>query len=169
MVGVRQGFVEALIIHPILIWAFLPLSWPTFIDFWPQFMPFKHTQSKRHHFKKHTYRQFNYAEYNQSLRDRGRIDIWLSDEIIKNWQSEQRTYDGTGSSPQYPDSTLIACHYLRLVFKQPLRPGLPNEHFLNKKGSGWWSLLPVIIYLLFNGHSNELGTIRCSIRWYYRP
>ena len=52
----------------------------------------------------------NYAEYNQSLRDRGRIDIWLSDDIIENWQTEQRSYDGTGSSPKYPDSTLKACH-----------------------------------------------------------
>ena len=84
-------------------------------------MPYKYNGSRRHHFKKPTYRQTNYAEYNQSLRDRGRIDIWLSDDIIENWQTEQRTYDGTGSSPKYPDSTLMACHYLRLVFKQPLR------------------------------------------------
>ena len=84
-------------------------------------MPYKHNESKRHHFKKHTYRQANYAEYNQSLRDRGRIDIWLSADIMANWQTEQRLYDGTGSSPKYPDSTLIACHYLRLVFKLPLR------------------------------------------------
>ncbi|WP_286293886.1 hypothetical protein [Vibrio apostichopi] len=41
-------------------------------------------------------------KYNQSLRDRGRIDIWLSDDIIENWQTEQRSYDGTGSSPKYP-------------------------------------------------------------------
>ena len=84
-------------------------------------MPYKYNGSRRHHFKKPTYRQTNYAEYNQSLRDRGRIDIWLSDDIIENWQTEQRSYDGTGSSPKYPDSTLMACHYLRLVFKQPLR------------------------------------------------
>ncbi|MGF1743428.1 IS5 family transposase [Vibrio minamisatsumaniensis] len=84
-------------------------------------MPYKDNESRRHHFKKHTYRQTNYAEYNQSLRDRGRIDIWLSDDIIENWQTEQRSYDGTGSSPKYPDSTIMACHYLRLVFKQPLR------------------------------------------------
>ena len=84
-------------------------------------MPYKYNESRRHHFKKHTYRQTNYAEYNQSLRERGRIDIWLSDDIIENWQTEQRSYDGTGSSPKYPDSTLMACHYLRLVFKQPLR------------------------------------------------
>ena len=84
-------------------------------------MPYKYNGSRRHHFKKPTYRQTNYAEYNQSLRDRGRIDIWLSDDIIENWQTKQRAYDGTGSSPKYPDSTLMACHYLRLVFKQPLR------------------------------------------------
>ena len=84
-------------------------------------MPYKYNESRRHHFKKPTYRQTNYAVYNQSLRDRGRIDIWLSDDIIENWQTKQRAYDGTGSSPKYPDSTLMACHYLRLVFKQPLR------------------------------------------------
>ncbi|HIF9098920.1 TPA: hypothetical protein ACX6PQ_003857 [Photobacterium damselae] len=27
----------------------------------------------------------NYVEDNQSLRDQGRIDIWLSDDIIDNW------------------------------------------------------------------------------------
>ena len=84
-------------------------------------MPYKYNQPRRHHFKKHTYRQTNYADYNQSLRERGRIDIWLSDDIIESWKTEQRTYDGTGSSPKYPDTTLMACHYLRLVFKQPLR------------------------------------------------
>ncbi|ENX3944725.1 hypothetical protein ACFO1C_000015 [Photobacterium damselae] len=39
------------------------------------------------HFKMHTYRRTNYAEYNQSLRDRGRIDIWLPDDITENWQT----------------------------------------------------------------------------------
>ena len=84
-------------------------------------MPFKQSQSKCHHVKKSGYRQSNYAQYNQSLRDRGRIDIWLLDDIMDNWQCEQRTYDRTGSSQKYLDSTIIACHYLRLIFKQPLR------------------------------------------------
>ncbi|MFA0141325.1 hypothetical protein FCV44_02665 [Vibrio kanaloae] len=39
---------------------------------------------------------------------------------MENWQNVERVYDGDGSSPKYPDSTIIACHYLRLVFKQPL-------------------------------------------------
>ena len=76
-------------------------------------MPHKHNLSKRHHFKKHTYQQTNYANYNQSLRDRGRIDIWLSDDVLEEWQNEQRIYDGTGSSPKYPDSTIMAGHFLR--------------------------------------------------------
>ena len=59
-------------------------------------MPYKYNESRRHHFKNPTYRQTNYAEYNQSLRDRGRIDIWLSDDIIENWQTEQRSYDRGG-------------------------------------------------------------------------
>ena len=70
-------------------------------------MPYKYNESRRHHFKKHTYRQTNYAEYNQSLRDRGRIDIWLSDDIIENWQTEQRSYDGTGSPQKKHMRTML--------------------------------------------------------------
>jgi hypothetical protein len=32
-----------------------------------------------------------------------------------------RIYDGTGSTAKYPNSTIEACHYLRMVFKLPLR------------------------------------------------
>ena len=84
-------------------------------------MPYKYNLSKRQHFKKHAYRQRNYSDYNQSLRNRGRFDIWMSDDILKCWQNNERTYDGTGSTVKYPNSTIEACHYLRLVFKLPLR------------------------------------------------
>ncbi|GAD28597.1 putative transposase [Photobacterium leiognathi lrivu.4.1] len=66
-------------------------------------MPYKYNESRRYHFKKPTYRQTNYAEYNQSLRDRGRIDIWLSDDIIENWQTEQRSIP----PPPYDDRTRL--------------------------------------------------------------
>ncbi len=46
-------------------------------------MPYKHNESKRHHFKKHTYRQTNYAEYNQSLRDRG---VLISGCLMRLWR-----------------------------------------------------------------------------------
>lgn len=84
-------------------------------------MPYKHNDAKRHHFKKQSYRLTNYSDYNKSLKKRGRIDVWLSDDILDNWQNEVRLYDGIGSTVKYPDSTIEACHYLRMVFKLPLR------------------------------------------------
>ncbi|MEH6531500.1 MAG: transposase [Photobacterium frigidiphilum] len=77
-------------------------------------MPYKHNDAKRHHFKKHTYALNNYGEYNQALKQRGRFDIWISEDIINNWQYNERVYDSTGSSVKYPDSTIEACHYIRL-------------------------------------------------------
>jgi hypothetical protein len=84
-------------------------------------MPYKYNDAKRHHFKKHTYALNNYCEYNQALKQRGRFDIWISDDIIKHWQHDDRVYDGTDSSVKYPDNTIEACHYIRLVYKLPLR------------------------------------------------
>jgi hypothetical protein len=40
---------------------------------------------------------------------------------LDNWQDNERSHDGTGSTIKYPDSTIEACHCLRLVFKFPLR------------------------------------------------
>ena len=84
-------------------------------------MPNKHNHRKRHHFKKAVYRISNSAQYTNSLRNRGRIDIWLYEDILNNWQFDERSYDGTGSSVKYPNSTIEACHHLRMVFKLPLR------------------------------------------------
>ncbi|PSU42009.1 IS5/IS1182 family transposase, partial [Photobacterium frigidiphilum] len=53
-------------------------------------MPYKHNDRKRHYFKKHTYALNNYREYNQALRQRGRFDIWISEDIISNWQHDDR-------------------------------------------------------------------------------
>lgn len=45
-------------------------------------MSYKHNQTKRHYIKKHTYRQSNYSDYNKALRNRGWIDVWISDDIV---------------------------------------------------------------------------------------
>ncbi|WP_220783716.1 transposase, partial [Shewanella sairae] len=84
-------------------------------------MPNKHNHRKRHHFKKGVYRISNSAQYTNSLRNRGRIDIWLCEDILNNWQFDERSYDGSGSSVKYPNRTIEACHHLRMVFKLPLR------------------------------------------------
>ena len=84
-------------------------------------MPYKNNLTKRHHIKKHTYRQSNYSDYNNALKNRGRIDLWISDDVLDCWQDDERIHDGSGSSTKYPNSTIEACHYLRMVFKLPLR------------------------------------------------
>ncbi|WP_276516367.1 transposase [Shewanella sairae] len=84
-------------------------------------MPHKHNKRKRHHIKKAVYRLRNYAQYNQSLKNRGKMSIWLSSSIIESWQNDMRYYDGRGSTVKYPDSTIEACHYIRMVFKLSLR------------------------------------------------
>ena len=73
-------------------------------------MPYKYNQTQQHHIKKHTYRQSNYSDYNNALKNRGRIDIWISEETLKFWQDDVRIYDGTGSTAKYPNSTIEACH-----------------------------------------------------------
>ena len=84
-------------------------------------MPYKANLTKHHHIKKHIYRQSNYSDYNKAVKNRGRIDIGISDDILACWQDDYRTHDGTGSSVKYPNSTIEACYYLRMVFKFPLR------------------------------------------------
>jgi len=45
-------------------------------------MPHKYNLARQHNLNKAKYRQFDYAKYNNSLRNRGRIDIWLSNDIL---------------------------------------------------------------------------------------
>ncbi|WP_273992314.1 transposase [Vibrio parahaemolyticus] len=118
-------------------------------------MPYKHNDPKRHHFKKHTYRLTNYSEYNQVLKKWGRIDVWLSGNILDNWQAKERIHDGTGSTVKYPDSTIEACHYLRIVFKLPLRQAQGFiENLLEMLGMGH---LQCPDYTLLSKRLSQLG------------
>ena len=84
-------------------------------------MPYKHNQSKRHHIPKQRYKLNNWSDYNQALKNRGRLDLWFSDDIESWWRHEVRIYDGTGSSPLYTDQAILTCHAIRAIFKLPLR------------------------------------------------
>ncbi len=90
-------------------------------------MPYKANQSKRHHIPSQKYIVTNTTQYNQALRNRGRIDIWICDDIIENWQTEQ-VHDGTGSSRKFPNSTIEACLQIRMILKFPLRQ---TQGFIN--------------------------------------
>ena len=91
-------------------------------------MPNKWLNQKDIEIKKQKYKLCNWSDYNKSLENRGDIEIWLSQNLIKHWYYEERIYDGTGSSKHYTDEAIIACHEIRQVYKLPLRQ---TEGFIN--------------------------------------
>ena len=52
-------------------------------------MPHKFNAARRHKFDKAQYRVINWAEYNESLRQRGDLTIWVSEEaqrvVLQLW------------------------------------------------------------------------------------
>ena len=91
-------------------------------------MPNKWLNDKGIEPKKQRYKVENWSDYNESLKRRGDVEVWLSQELIDNWYEKERIYDGTGSTQHYTDEAIIACHELRQVYKLPLRQ---TQGFIN--------------------------------------
>ena len=86
-------------------------------------MPNKYADKKGWKLPKQSYKVRNWSDYNNALRNRGRIEFWLSDEAISNWHEAERVYVGTGSSKHYTDFAIITCHEIRQVYRLQLRQG----------------------------------------------
>ena len=82
-------------------------------------MPHKFNEARRHKFEKKQYRITNWPEYNASLRQRGDVTLWLSDEVQAAWSAERRKT--RGGQPVYSDLAITVCLTLGMVYKQPLR------------------------------------------------
>ncbi len=82
-------------------------------------MPYKFNDACRHKFEKKRYRITNWPAYNESLRQRGDVTIWLSDEVEAAWHAERRKT--RGGQPTYSDLAITVCLTLGMVYKQPLR------------------------------------------------
>ncbi len=67
--------------------------------------------------KKCQYRIRNWSKYNRSLRNRGSLTFWISDELIDNWIEEEKTGE-RGSSPTYTDEAIRAIATIKFVFHQ---------------------------------------------------
>jgi len=52
-------------------------------------MPYKHNEKRRHKIQKSRYKVTNWKEYNQSLRNRGNITVWFTEEAIQEWTPEK--------------------------------------------------------------------------------
>lgn len=82
-------------------------------------MPHKFNAARRDKIPKQKYRVTNWPEYNESLRQRGDLTVWISEDALALWSAPRRTT--RGGQPHYSDLAIEICLTLGLVFKQPLR------------------------------------------------
>ena len=82
-------------------------------------MPFKLNQDRRHHIPTQKHRVTNWREYDASLRQRGSLTVWFSDEAIAAWRAEPRTTRGGQAS--YSPLAITTALTLRAVFRLALR------------------------------------------------
>ena len=82
-------------------------------------MPFKANAARRHHIPKQRYRVTNWAEYDASLRQRGSLTVWFSEEAIAAWRAEPRTT--RGGQAHYSALAIRTALTFRAVFRLALR------------------------------------------------
>src|SRR3954451_6370664 len=82
-------------------------------------LPFKLNQDRRHHIPKQTRKIQNWREYDASLRQRGSLTVWFSEEAIEGWRAAPRTTPG--GQPWYSPLAILTALTLRAVFRLALR------------------------------------------------
>ncbi len=82
-------------------------------------MPFKLNQHRRRHVPKQTHKVMNWRAYDASLRQRGSLTVWFTDEAIEGWQAEPRTT--LGGQPWHSPLATLTSLTLRAVFHLALR------------------------------------------------
>ena len=82
-------------------------------------MPFKAKAVSRHHIPKQARRVTNWAAYDASLRQRGSLTVWFSEDAIAGWRAEGRTTPG--GQPRYSALAILTGLCLRAVFRLALR------------------------------------------------
>ncbi|MFA3918859.1 IS5 family transposase [Ruegeria hyattellae] len=82
-------------------------------------MPHKFNASRRSKIPKQKYRVTNWASYNESLRRRGDLTVWVSDEGLRLWSAPRRTT--RGGQRIYSDLAIEICLTVGMVYRQRLR------------------------------------------------
>jgi hypothetical protein len=82
-------------------------------------MPFKANAARRHHIPKQKRKVTNWVDYNASLRQRGSLTLWFSDEAIAGWRAAPRTT--RGGQAWYSPRAILTALTLRTVFRLALR------------------------------------------------
>jgi len=82
-------------------------------------LPFKLNQDRRHHFPRQQRKVTNWPAYDASLRQRGSLTVWFTDEAIAGWAAEARTT--RGGQPCYSPLAILTALTLRAVFRLAYR------------------------------------------------
>src|SRR5919112_458979 len=82
-------------------------------------LPFKLNQAGRHHIPRHKHKVTNWADYDASLRQRGSLNVWFTDEAIVAWKAQPRTT--RGGQPWSSELAILTALTLRAVFRLALR------------------------------------------------
>ncbi|MHC6204613.1 transposase, partial [Breznakiellaceae bacterium SP9] len=69
---------------------------------------------------KEKYKIKNWHEYNNSLRKRGSITLFVSDDVLDEWRKIDPTIKVVGQKT-YPDTIIECCQLLKHQFHLPLR------------------------------------------------
>jgi hypothetical protein len=82
-------------------------------------LPFKLNQAGRHHIPRQQHKVTNWPAYDASLRQRGSLTIWFTEEAITAWAAEPRTT--RGGQPWYSELAILTALTLRAVFRLAYR------------------------------------------------
>src|SRR5215210_6935422 len=82
-------------------------------------LPFKLNQAGRHHIPRQKHNVTNWPAYDASLRQRGSLTVWFTDEAIAAWKAEPRTT--RGGQPWYSEPAILTALTLRAVYRLALR------------------------------------------------
>src|SRR4051812_7190567 len=79
-------------------------------------VPFKLNQDRRHHIPRQARQVTNWPAYDASLRQRGSLTVWFTDEAVEAWAAEPRTT--RGGQAWYSALAILTALTLRAVFRK---------------------------------------------------
>jgi hypothetical protein len=82
-------------------------------------LPFKLNQDRRHHIPRQKRKVTNSAAYDASLRQRGSLTVWFTEEAAAAWKAEPRTT--RGGQRWYSPLAILTALTLRAAFRLALR------------------------------------------------
>ncbi len=80
---------------------------------------FKLNQERRHHIPRPQRTVTNWPAYDASLRQRGSLTVWFTDEAVEVWAAEPRTT--RGGQPWYSELAILTALTVRAVFRLAFR------------------------------------------------